>query len=333
MYQKAHINRFERFFFSTSRALSARLILLATVSLAFFAVSVEAQPFMENPAYSAAYKDLYRTGEGIFVELLSEGRALVYLFSYRPVGNDDPAGPGQAWMVGVGVQVPGGVEVDEMLIPTGGRFGPGFDRDDVVYTPFGSLSFRFPTCGTSDQRGVLNVYPDAGTGFESIPFWDGGLDGDSYIQLTQVVDCEPDADSPYDFLSRYSGSWKDPLHTGEGLILEVLQDGRVVVQWFTYDDVGRQMWVQGVGTFDDGGYDLTVNELNTYTGTHWGRDFKPEEVTESEFGSLTIQFTGCDKATMHYDTLAFGSGTWQIERLTTLSAFIDDSGAGCWDYY
>jgi hypothetical protein len=75
-----------------------------------------------------------------------------------------------------------------------------------------------------------------------------------------------------------------------------------------------------------------VNELYTYTGTHWGRDFYPEEVTESEFGSLTIQFTGCDKGTMHYDTLAFGSGTWQIERLTTLSAFIDDSGWGCWDY-
>ncbi len=109
----------------------------------------------------------------------------------------------------------------------------------------------------------------------------------------------------------------------------MLVDGRVVVQWLTYDYVGRQMWAQGIGNFD--GDVLTVNELNTYTGTHWGRDFKPEEVTESAFGSLTIQFNRCDKGTMHYDTLAFGSGTWNIERITGLMG-INDEGQGCWDY-
>jgi hypothetical protein len=205
-------------------------------------------------------------------------------------------------------------------MPTGGQFGPGFDPDDVHNTTFGSLSFQFPTCGTSAERGSLIVHPDAGTGFEE-------LTSDNYIQLTLLVDCETN-EGAANFM--YSGSWHDPSHNGEGLILEVLKDGRGLVQWFTYDEVGKQMWVQGVGNFD--GSVLTVSELNTYTGSHWGTDFNPGEVAGAEFGSLSIQFFRCDNtATLDYDTLAYGSGTLYLERLTDLMG-INDAGIGCWDY-
>ena len=50
----------------------------------------------------------------------------------------------------------------------------------------------------------------------------------------------------------------DPDHDGEGIILEVLDATTVVVQWFTYDDEGKQFWIQGVGTID--GKTITVKE-------------------------------------------------------------------------
>jgi hypothetical protein len=47
------------------------------------------------PAQSSLYFDSLRSGEGIFVELLDNEKAVVYFFSYTPDGS------GQSWMIGV----------------------------------------------------------------------------------------------------------------------------------------------------------------------------------------------------------------------------------------
>ena len=41
---------------------------------------------------------------------------------------------------------------------------------------------------------------------------------------------------------RYSGSWFDPTHDGEGYVVEVLDDNRATVYWFTYDSEGNERW-------------------------------------------------------------------------------------------
>jgi len=317
MWRRDHVGQLQRFFDELLRARWAVTAFLASVPLAFFTLSAEAQSEL-LPAQSAAYFDPDRNGEGIFVELLSEGRAVVYLFTYNPPGTTSD-GLTQAWVLGVGEQVEGGVVVNELVMPTGGRFGPAFDPGDVQYSTFGSLSFQFPTCGTNTERGILKVVPEAGNGYEE-------LTSGNYVQLTKLVDCETN-ERPANYT--YSGSWYDPLHLGEGLILEVLEDGRAVVQWFTYDTMGRQMWIQGVGDID--GSVLTVNKLLTYNGSHWGSKFNPGAVTESDFGSLSIEFTGCATAILDYASLAFGSGTLHIERFTELMG-INEAGQGCWDY-
>jgi hypothetical protein len=279
-------------------------------------------------ARTAAYFDPDRSGEGIFVEVLPDGQALVYVFSYGPryawgtsprVTNE----PRQIWMVGVGQQTEYGIQVDSMLMPTGGRFGAAFDPDQVDYLNFGPLFFTYPPCGSDNDRGDLTIWQ---IGNALLDFQD--LELDNYVQLSEVIGCETGVGSPH---SHVTGSWYDPARPGEGLAVQVLQDGRAIVQWMTYDSAGGQMWIQGIGEFDDNGRILQIQDLRTFGGTYWGSDFNPAAVTSASFGSLTIEFWNCAFAHMTYTSLAYGAGTHELERLTT-PLHINDAGIGCWDY-
>ncbi len=253
------------------------------------------------PGQSAAFFDSGRDGEGIFVELLDNGFAVVYLFTYNLDGS------GQAWMVGLGEQVGEGIIVREVQQPSGATFGPGFDPADVVRNDFGALAVRLPTCGTNPEPGSLFVSPNLDNGYET-------LESFNYTQLSSIVDCVTEQGSVN---SPLSGSWFDSSHDGEGIVLEVLDNGVAVVQWFTFDSTGKQMWVQGTGTFV--GNTLTVTNLFTTQGTQWGSGFNAANVTQVPWGSVTMVFNGCGEATFTYQSTAgFGNGTLNMVRLTSL---------------
>jgi len=251
----------------------------------------------------------------------------VYFFSYGPKDSVSLHSIGthassQVWMLGVGRQTGWGIEVDELLMPTGGGFAGDFDASQVDYKPIGSLTFVYPSCGDSSQRGQLSIRPtgDAGTTFQAV-------ESDNYVQLSLLIDCITDERGPY---THRTGSLFNPSKPGEGIIVQGLNDGRGVVQWMTFDNTGAQMWIQGIGQFDEYGV-LIVSDLKTYGGTFWGPDFDPNEITDSSFGSLTIWFIGCEFAQITYDTADFGSGQLDFN-MPTFPLHINDAGAGCWDY-
>jgi hypothetical protein len=194
-----------------------------------------------------------------------------------------------------------------MLRPTGATFGPNFDPDDVDYADFGSLAFQLPSCEAGSPKGTLYIYPDGLSNYESLVI-------QNYEQLTRLVDCETGVGAVNNPLS---GSWYDPTHNGEGIILQVLENGTAVVQWFTYDEAGDQMWIQGTGTFD--GNTLTVENLFTSTGTAWGTGFDTEDIDYPAWGVLEIIFGNCGEAVLNYDSgVGFGAGTLNLVRLSTL---------------
>jgi len=253
------------------------------------------------PAQSAAYFDPNRSGEGIFVEFLDNGKVLVYVFTYAPDG-------GQAWMLGLGEAFAWGIVIEQMLLPTGASFGPDFDPADIVMKPLGGLAFASPSCGTNDVAGVLSITPNAAEGYEEL-FLDA-----NYQQLAEILDCQTGEKSAD---AGYSGSWFDPTHSGEGIILEVLKNGTVIVQWFTFDKNGGQMWIQGTGTITGG--ILTVDNLFTTGGTSYGSGFDADDVKQIPWGTLTMEFTSCGEAVVNYISSAgFGSGSLNMSRLTSL---------------
>jgi len=253
------------------------------------------------PGQTAAYYDPDRNGEGIFVELLDGQLALVYIFSYPQDG------VGQAWMLGLGLQTGEGIVVMSILQPKGAKFGPDFDAADIVTTDFGSMVFKFPACGNNDEKGSLDIYPEAATNYDV-------LFSENYAQLSRLVSCDTGEGSVN---VKYSGSWFDPSHNGEGIIFQVLDNGKALVQWFTYDDMGEQMWLQGIGEFD--GNTLTVDNLYTAAGTAWGNAFDAGDITTTTWGSLQMVFNNCGSTTVTYDSvIGFGSGVLNMQRLTNL---------------
>jgi hypothetical protein len=115
---------------------------------------------------------------------------------------------------------------------------------------------------------------------------------------------------------RYSGAWFDPAHEGEGFIVEVLEDDRAVVYWFTYHADGRQRWLIGVG--EVAGSRIVVGEMLEARGGRFGDAFDPDDVKLRSAGSLSISFQGCSDALVNYSIDDIG-GNQDLTRLTEVA--------------
>jgi len=89
-------------------------------------------PVWLEALYSGAWFDPTHDGEGFAVEVLWDGRVVVYWFSFGPDGS-------RRWFVGVGEIVDGALVFDTLLTTRGGIFGDGFDPDLVERLPWGKL--------------------------------------------------------------------------------------------------------------------------------------------------------------------------------------------------
>ncbi len=122
----------------------------------------------------------------------------------------------------------------------------------------------------------------------------------------------------------HTAHWYDPERSGEGLALEILDEVRALVYWFTYDEEGNQRWLTGVGDIvsEDGDQWIEFPELIVTRGGEFGAGFDPEQVVREFAGQATIRFSGCDRGSWHYQ--AFGQE--QTIALTRLSRTM---GADC----
>lgn len=239
----------------------------------------------------------------------------VYWFTYGPDGGR------QAWMVGTGVVVDGVVTVDEiepLFLPTGGVFGPTFDPNTVVLTPWGPVIFVFNGCG----GGTMSYMGPTEFGSGEYAF--------SRIADIDGVECRlvaPGSAARHVSNKAFtgpgiSGSWFDPTHAGEGWIIEILPGGGVVMAWFTYDSAGEQVWLVGAAgpeAFD--GKTITLTDVQITSGPVFGPGFDGDSVERIRWGTATFEFDGCNFGTMTYASVLpeFGSGSLDLERLTALA--------------
>ena len=114
---------------------------------------------------------------------------------------------------------------------------------------------------------------------------------------------------------RFSGAWFDPGHEGEGFIVQVLEDDRAVVYWFTYTHDGGQRWLIGTGTIR--GSRIAVSDLYDASGGRFGDDFDPLQVRLTARGSLEIAYRNCSEAVVNY-LVDGAAGHQSLSRLTQL---------------
>lgn len=249
-------------------------------------------PVQVDARFNGSWFDPARSGEGIALEVLPGGRSIVYFFTFSPAGGAVP----QAWLVGDGKVVPGGIAFDTVYhrpsLPGGGAVSPD-------PTDWGRLFIGFSDC----NNGELRWEGPSSWGRKTVPI----------TRLTALagLDCTGGGGVP----AQASGSWFDPSRGGSGFHVEQFGDGRFLVMYYgapgSSDFVG---WASGVATGD-----LAAGasvELATVTGPVFGDAFDPGAVVNHP-GALSLQIRlGCTSGTA---TLTQAGGTpvaLNLQRLT-----------------
>ncbi len=237
-----------------------------------------------------------RSGEGIKVEALLDGRALVNFFTYPKTGDD----AAQLWLTGVGRYSASGIVVDDVYQTSGPRFGAAFSSSDVRLQRWGSFQFAQRECGKA-----VFTYNSATHGTASIEM----------TQLTrQQVPCfSRQALKGY---TGFSGSWYDRTRSGEGVQLTVQNDETMALAWYTYTPEGKQAWmVLQAPYLDLQTRGESEGTLYLPTGTRFGNDFNPANVRVSPFGNGKIRFLNCSSAEFTANT-PWGTQRLNLQRLT-----------------
>jgi hypothetical protein len=261
----------------------------------------EGDPFVIEAGTSSAWFDPSRNGEGFMLEILAKDRAVMYWFTYDDEGEQD-------WYIAVGDIRGNRILFPELIQASGGIFGPDFDPEMVTRTIVGSASFIFSGCDTGAMDWLIDK--------------DGNDRRQGRMNLRRLsrvmgIDCgnqslPPDLDE-----GRLSGSWYDPAHSGEGYVLEILTDERVLVYWFSFDSQGNRRWFFGTGEISDGR--LLFEEMFTTHGGIFGPGFDPAKVELRPWGSLELDIN-CESGSADFSSTeeGFPAGSLNLTRLTSL---------------
>ena len=104
-----------------------------------------------GPGMTGAWYDPAQSGHGLFVEVLPNQSAFVGWFTFNPAGTE------QAWFGGTGTYVGKTLSILNVDQPTGGRWIPNFDPNQIVHNPWGTLTLTFTDCnhGRADFTSTL----------------------------------------------------------------------------------------------------------------------------------------------------------------------------------
>jgi hypothetical protein len=268
---------------------------------------------------SGSWFDLERDGEGVVLQLLPDDGALLYHFGFDNAGR-------QHWLMSWSL----GRELQHSLhwrwlASTRGQFGEGMPEgylqvDGPRFLPSGRGTGRNWRMDRTSVDGlhIERIYHDCADCPDVIThpiILEVHSDRYDYQRLTRLAGTDCDNQHPN---QKLSGAWYDPDRNGEGFVVEVLEDGRGLVYWFTYqpDDSRHQAWMMGDGEFD--GQTLVIDNLLQPTGGRWGENFDPDGIVKKHWGSLILEFFDDYTGHIHWESTMpeYGSGDHPVERLS-----------------
>lgn len=258
--------------------------------------------FELDASISASWLDPDHNGEGWLLEILADDIAVVFWYTYDLEGNQD-------WYVGRGFVQGNSIQFPDMYQASGGEFGPGFDPDKISRDTVGVASFVWTDCNEGSMRYQFGILHGRQRLSRITNLWG----------LPCPISSGPFPPDPIPELAKYSGSWVDPSHNGEGFNLAVLEDNRVVVFWFSYDANGERRWFYGIG--EDRNGVIVVDDMLTTSGGVFGPNYNPDDIVQSHWGTLELAID-CDGGTATYSSTepGFGSGTLNVKKITNLDS-------------
>ena len=274
-------------------------------------------PYVPAVQPSGMYFDPTRSGEGFAYDLLADNKVWIQWFTYDDQGN-------QRWYTGLGSFLANRIIIPELNETSGGVFGSAFDASQISHKAFGSLEIIFDGGVEMPAVGYQHVSRTASALFTDL---DGEKLRTNFVQLSIVkgalnlaehVDLLVPEVSP---IGLVSGSWYNEARSGEGYVLEVLEDGKAVVFWFTYDTQGNHMWLlgsQGVVTQQGTQVLVDFSDVRSFTGGVFGQDFDSSTVESHEWGELHFSFDCNGASSVNYSSSItdFGGGSLSLTKLT-----------------
>lgn len=138
------------------------------------------------------------------------------------------------------------------------------------------------------------------------------------------------------FQSGHSGAWFNSSQDGHGLFVEVLADAtsptgmKVLIAWYAFLN-GQQVWILAVGPVTEEGYKhFAVMDALIFTGGDFPPFFDSATIVQEAWGTITLQFNGCNAADLSWTTSSAGftSGQLSLERLTFILDSVCDPDLG-----
>lgn len=270
-------------------------LLILAVNLAEPVHHAHAESGQLSAGHTAHWFDTEREGEGWSLEILANEQAVGYWFTYDEEGHP-------RWLIGIGDMIDDRIEFAEMMVTSGGHFGPAFNPDEVTFEVAGSATMQFFDCDSGQLE--FELFGQAMTlALER-------------LSRTMLIDCAPPDEAVVAARAHQSGSWYDPAHEREGFTLQWLVTGDALVTWFSYDGDGNQYWMQGVGQEDANG-DIHFPQVYATRGPRFGSEYSVDDLELFDWGTLTMTL-GCETGVAQYESIigAFGAGSFDLRRLT-----------------
>ena len=145
----------------------------------------------------------------------------------EPIVSIEPAN--QHWVIGVGEITDNNIVVETLSTTRGGLFGADFNTDEIATIDWGSLSLEFIGC----NRAIMTYQS-----FEQVDglvFGKGGYDLFRLANNSAVQQCLDEGFESILSKGWMSGTWfGGATRSGEGFLLDVLDDSSVIVTWYSY---------------------------------------------------------------------------------------------------
>ena len=174
------------------------------------------------------------------------------------------------------------------------------------------VTASFAASNATDTVMTLNASASAAVGTSNITVTgtSGALTHSLPLSLTVTA-----AAPAFSIVPGISGSWYLPAQSGHGFNVEVLPNNGFLAFWYVYDNSGNNLWLVGQGTYS--GNTATMDAFQG-TGGMFPPNFDKTKIVRTKWGTLTMQFTDCNNATMQWTPIVPGytSGSMQLNRLT-----------------